>query len=111
MPDPTVKSSGTQTAVITTEHTLLDTADPGTYQLQVNLVNMVNDDEVEIRIYTKVLSGDSYGVAFMEPRKHAQGADGEILVSPPLMVPTDAKFTLKQVAGTGRDFKWSVSEA
>lgn len=101
-------SSGTQSATVTTEHTLLDTATAGDYQFKVNLVNMANGDVLELRIYDKVLSADGYGVAFSAVYTDAQGTDGEIAVSPPLMMPNGGKFTLKQTAGTGRSFKWVV---
>lgn len=105
-----VKSDGTQSATVTTEHTLLDTADAGVYQLIANLVNLANGDELELRVYDKVLSGDSYGVAWQASQAHAQGADGEITQSPPRYYPYGAKFTLKQTAGTGRSFKWAVHQ-
>ena len=102
------KSSGAQTAVISTEHTLLDTADSGTYQLKVNLTNLANGDTVELRVYDKVRSGDAYTVVFLGTYANAQGTDGAEVVSPPLGSPNGAKFTLKQTAGTGRVFNWSV---
>lgn len=104
----TTVSSGTQSATVSTEHTLLDTATAGDYQLKVNLSNLAAGDIVELRMYDKVLSGDAYGVVFSAVYTDAQGTDGEICVSPPLMMPNGGKFTLKQTAGTGRSFKWVV---
>lgn len=102
------KSSGSQTATISTEHTLLDTADSGTYQLKVSMANLANGDVIELRFYDKVRSGDDYTVVWSAAFAHARGADGAEVVSPPLGCPNGAKFTLKQTAGTGRAFPWSV---
>jgi hypothetical protein len=103
------KASGSQTATIGTEHTLLDTADSGIYRLKVSLVNLANEDIVELRYYDKVRSGDSYTVVYYSAYANAQGADGAEVISPALECPNGAKFTLKQTSGTGRAFPWAVT--
>lgn len=104
-------ANGTQTATVSTEHTLNDQSGvAGDYQLWVNLTNLANGDVVELRVYGKVLSADAYGVIWFAVYSDAVGADSEIVVSPPVMCVNGAKFTLKQTAGTGRSFKWNVSK-
>jgi hypothetical protein len=116
----TVKASGTQLAVINTEHTLNAGSfdDNGVYVLSVNTRNMVNGDVLELRAYTKVLTGDANpSLVYESAYAHAQGdgaapgssAGGEIdKISIPIPSPYSVTFTLKQTAGTGRNFDWRV---
>jgi hypothetical protein len=102
----TVDSSGSQTATIGTEHVLDSPTTVATYVFSVDTVNMVNGDLVELRVYDMV-DGTNYREAFKMTFQHAQGTrNGKEF--PPIAVTTQAKFTLKQVAGTGRAFPWSV---
>lgn len=101
-----VVSAGSQTAVITTEHTLLDTSTAGTYELVVELTNLAAGDILELRVYDKVNAGSyalheiaSYGP--IPPARKVKRAFA-------LLAPRGMKFTLKQVAGTGRAFPWEV---
>jgi hypothetical protein len=100
------KSSGTQTATLTTEHTLLDTPDAGSYALLADLNNLANGETVELLIYAKVLSGGTYRVGFRRAYTNAQ--DKPFSQSFPVMAPNGAKFTLRQTGGTGRAFPWNV---
>lgn len=105
----TVEDSGTQTATVTTEHTLETNAGDKTFVLIVDTVNMVNGDVLELRCKTKVLSGGTTRVAYMATYQNAQSADDMIKISIP--IPSDEEFvaTLKQTAGgAGRDFPWKV---
>lgn len=53
----TTLSSGSQTAVISTEHTLgTDPAVAGTFTLHVDAINMATSDALELRIYQKILT-------------------------------------------------------
>lgn len=101
-----VKATGTQAATISTEHTLLDTSDPGTYALITYLANLVAGDTVELRIYAKAITGGAYQVAFRQPYVNAQ--DRGFAQSFHVFAPFGAKFTLLQSAGTGRSYGWSV---
>lgn len=101
-----VDSSGSQTATVTTEHTLATPTTVATYVLSVDTVNMVNGDAVELRAYDMV-DATNYREAWKLTYQHAQGTrNGKVF--PPLAVTTQAKFTLKQTAGTSRVFPWSV---
>lgn len=101
----TVDSSGSQTAVITTEHTLATPTTVATYVLSVDTINFVNGDLVELRVYDMV-DGSNYRQVWKAVAQHAQVNLAK--VSPPIAVTTQAKFTLKQTAGTGRVFPWSI---
>ena len=105
-------ASGTQTAVIGTEHTLDDVAAAGTYTLHVDTVNMAAGDVLELRAYQIVLTGGTRRVAYLSRFFDAQPTDDLIKISVPISNElTDAgslRFTLKQTAGTGRAFPWKV---
>lgn len=101
-----LKSSGTQAATLSTEHTLLDTIDPGVYELEVDTNALAGAEELEIRIYTKVLSTGTqrvYKIANVRPSAEPN------LKSPPIVAINGAKFTIKQTGGTGRSFPWQVT--
>lgn len=108
----TAKGSGTQTAVIGTEHTLLDVATVGTYTFHTDLFPMALGDMVELRIYQMVLTGGTRRVAYMVRYMDVQPTDDMIKLSVPISNElTDAgalRFTLKQISGVGRTFPWKV---
>ena len=103
---PSSLGSGTQTAVVSTEHTLHTETGNKTCVLVVDLANLANGDTVELRIYTKAKSGGTERLAYMRSYQNAQSE----LVVYSIPVPADVSFkaTLKQTAGTGRNFDWSV---
>src|SRR4051794_8343851 len=99
----TTQGSGTQTATVTTEHTLLDVAVAGSFVLSVDKVNMAAGDVLELRVYKIVLTGGTRRVAYMERFYDDQPGDDEIAISVPISnALTDAgslRFTLKQTFG------------
>jgi len=103
----TTLASGTQTAVIGTEHTLYTSVAGGIFVFTVDLTNMASGDTVELRMKQKVvltLHG-SYYQSFTD----AQNTDKVVVVSVPF--PSNvagAVFTLKQTAGTGRNFDYNI---
>lgn len=111
---------GTQTATINTEHTLDAETNPGVYVLVVNLKNMAAGDVLELRAYEKVLTGDSqlwlvdsgtYANIQGDAAAVGSSAKGEVLArSIPIAAAFGVTFTLKQTAGTGRDFPWRVDQ-
>lgn len=105
---PTLEASGTQSATVTTEHTLATLTGNKVYVLVVDTINMVGGDSLELRVKTKVLSGGTTRVMQKATYKHAQPADNIIKMSVP--VPSDQEFvaTLKQVTGTSRNYPWKV---
>lgn len=108
----TAQGTGTQTAVIGTEHTLLDIAIAGVFNGVVDLSNMVAGDSLELRIYQIVLTGGTRRPAYFVRYAGLQPADDMIEISVPIANElTDAgslRFTLKQTGGTGRNFDWKV---
>lgn len=108
----TASASGTQTASISTEHQLADTAAAGVYTFHVDTNAMVAGDTLELRVYQMVLTGGTSRVAYMQTFSGAQPADDKIKISEPigneLTDSTSLRFSLKQTAGTGRAFPWKV---
>lgn len=108
----TAQSSGSQTATLTTEHTLLDIAIPGTFTLHVDTNAMTVTDVMELRVYQIVLTGGTRRVAYFQRYEGAQPVDDQIKLSMPISNElTDAgslRFTLKQTFGTGRAYPWKV---
>jgi hypothetical protein len=100
-----VDSSGSQTATIGTEHILVSPTTNATYVFSVDTKNMVNGDLLELRCYDMV-DAVNYAQMWKGTYQHIQVNNAK--ASPPLAVTTQAKFTLKQTAGTGRSFPWSV---
>jgi hypothetical protein len=101
----TVDNSGSQTATIGTEHVLDTPTTNATYVVSVDTVNLALGDLVELRCYDMV-DGSNYRQMWKGTYQHPQVNNAK--ASPPLAVTTQAKFTLKQTAGTGRVFPWSV---
>lgn len=106
------KGSGTQSATVTTEHTLLDVAVAGVFTLHVDTVNMQAGDVLELRVYEMLLTGGTRRVLYFGSWGGAQPADDLIkvsgLVSNELTDSGSLRFTLKQTFGTSRDFPWKV---
>jgi hypothetical protein len=112
MSNPTLFASGTQTAVINTEHVLSDVNVAGTYIIEINTVNMAANDVVEFRIYTVTLTGGTRRVAYFTTYYGVQPVDDIQKISLPigndLTDATSVEFTLKQTFGTGRNFDWKI---
>jgi hypothetical protein len=109
---PTLYSSGTQTATVTTEHFLDDINEAGLFTFHIDLVNMANGDILEIRIYQMILTSGASRVLFFHGYYGAQSADDSIKVSVPigndLTDATSLRFSIKQTFGTGRNFPWKI---
>jgi len=102
-------ASGTQTATIGTEHFLgtdPDTSD-GAFQFVVNMVNLADGDELELRVYEAALSTDSTS-DLVKAWYFAHVQVEDLFVSPAFLLLHRWRFSLKQTAGTGRSFKWSI---
>ena len=103
--DGTETSDGTEETLNTTSPDLTD----GVFQLFVDLVTMVNDDEVTIRIKEKVLSGGTARLIWSASFKHIQSSP--ITVSPPLILIHGWDMTLEKTAGSNTAFPWSIRKA
>src|SRR5262245_1817063 len=108
----TAQSSGTQSATVTTEHTLLDVAVAGVFNLEVDLVNMVAGDVLELRVYKIALTGGTRRVArfaaFYGPPLTDDTMSIMVPISNELTDSGSIRFTLKQTFGTSRNFPWKV---
>lgn len=101
-----VSNSGTQAATVGTEHTLAQPTAAGTYVLLVDTQNLVNADILELRLKRKVLSGGTVRECYYAAYRDQQSQP--VKVSLPLPTPHGVDATLKQTAGTGRSFDWSL---
>jgi hypothetical protein len=102
------EESGTQTAVISTEHTLNATNPETTdcvMQFFLDPLAMAQDDDLEIRIKEKVISGGTQRLIFFTTLSDSQS---EAFVTPTLRLKHGWAVTIKQTAGTGRAFPWSI---
>ena len=73
----TSKADGSQTAVISTEHTLATITDAGSYVLGVDVSNLALGDKLTLRIKTKVRSAGTTRTTYI-----AVGAPGsEVLIA------------------------------
>ncbi len=100
-----IDASGTQTAVVGTEHTLDSPSTVGTYVFEVDTINMALGDILELRVYDKV-DGTNNRQIWKGSFAHPQINVGK--VSPPQPITVGGSFTLKQTAGTGRNYPWRV---
>ena len=109
MAAPSVVADGSQTATLTTEHTLLDNtgaATAGYYQLVVDTAALLTGEDLELLIYEPARSA---GTVRVVERILLTGALGDPIVKSNVHACAfGAKFTLKQTGGTGRAFPWSV---
>lgn len=101
-----VESSGTQTATISTEHSLAAPSTNKTRVLRVDLGAMVAGDTVELRIKTPVLAAGTVRDQYYQTYVGLIGTP--IIESVPVSSNQGATFTLKQTTGTGRAYPWAV---
>ena len=105
---PTVTTSGTQTAVIDTEHTLATRTDNKFYSAYIDLTNMQAADIVEIRVSVVAKTAGAHILYFL-------GTYSGVQVNPLIYIaslPSDLswKLTLTQTDGTGRNYDFKVYE-
>lgn len=106
---PSVNTSGSQTATISTEHTLATVSAAGVFVLSVDISALAANDILILRVYGKARTSDT-------ERLLHKGVYGPIAVATPLVQsvpivsPHHFKATLLQSAGTGRAFPWAIYE-
>lgn len=101
-----VEASGTQTSSVDIEHTLSTKTDPKVYILSVDLSAMALGDIVELRLKTKVLTGGTSRVAYLATYAHVQGQPN--VYSVPVPISWEIIATLKQTAGSSRNYPWEL---
>jgi hypothetical protein len=111
MSAPTSNQNGTTSALtVGTETTIGSTiGSAGTYQLNLNVSNLAGGgtpDILELRVYSKVLSGDTKALKDIWTLVGAQVVP--ILYTPVYPETYYLEFTLKQTQGTGRTFKYNI---
>ena len=102
----TSKSSGSQTATLTTDHTLATITDAGTYVLTVDTANLADGETLTLRIKSKTRSADTSRLVYEANFEHAQSENFK--ASPAIPVIAEGVFTLEQNGGTGRAFPWNI---
>lgn len=103
-------TSGTQTCVISSEHTLTTLTDDAVYTLVLDLNNIVGGttpDILEVRIKRRALTG---GTTRQQIVAHYVGGllPNKVVESPPIVVIHSAEVSIKQTQGTGRAVDWSI---
>lgn len=99
-------ASGSQSATLDTEHTLDTRSAVGTYQLLVDLSNMVNGDITILRVYVK--PRNSAGSALLHQAATYSNKQTTVVVASVPVLCAYCYFTLEQTDGTGRAYPWSV---
>jgi len=103
---PAVESSGTQTAVIGTSHTLAAPSTNKTRVLRVDLAAMASGDILELHVQTPVLAAGTLRDQYYQTFANTLGVP--IIETVPVSSNQGATFILKQTAGTGRAYPWCV---
>ena len=101
-----VVSSGTQTATLTTEHSLDVDTTGKTYVLVVDTAALVNGETLTLRIKTKCLSAGTQRLAYEAVYEHAQAVPMKYSIPVPANI--EIEVTLRQDGGTGRAFPWAL---
>jgi hypothetical protein len=104
-----VESSGTQTAVVGTEHSLYISTAAKTLTLIVDTNNMLNGDELELRVKAAAISAGTRRLVYLGVYAHVQVEP--LKVSVPVPSPYSWEASLKQTAGTARTYDWVVVSA
>ena len=106
----TIEDDGTQTATVGVEHELFVSSDAKVFTLIVDANEMVNGDNLVLRVYGIVISTGAERVVFEATYAHIQAEPIKVSIPFPSPGHTDGyRVTLNQSAGSGgRDFDWSV---
>src|SRR5690349_12769914 len=99
--------SGTQTTVISTDHSLNTETTFGIYQGYVNLTNLAKGDVIRVFVTTKVLTGDTEEIIF-EGIYSNDLASSCIVCTPPHVSEFSTTFHIQQTAGSARNVPWAV---
>lgn len=105
----TVTDSGSQTATVSTEHTLGGSGitTNGTYVCRVDLGNLALGDDLALRVYTKTRTADTLRLEYETRIKHVPQFKN--ITSPAIPIGSgEVQFRLEQLAGTGRAFPWTI---
>jgi len=101
-----VEASGTQTAVVGTEHTLASPTTAKTRALLVDVAAQLAGDTVELRFFGPVLADGTSRLILMSTFSGVVGAAHT--QSLPIIMPQGGTVTLKQTTGTARAYPWMI---
>ena len=104
-----VKTSGSQTCTISTEHTLATVTDVGVYQLALDvsaLADGATPDILRIRAYGKARTSDTERL--MEDWYLVGSQAKPLWRSNPEVSPHSYRVTITQTQGTGRAVPWAI---
>lgn len=101
---PTVTISGTQTAIISSTHTLIDSVSNRWFCGFIDLTNMISGDTTQVQALIKINSA----LVVWFTKIYQGPVTNPLVFLPTLPSDLEYKVTLKQTAGTGRayDFKF-----
>lgn len=102
----TVTDTGTLTASSSEQTLGTSRTDGKTYVCQVDLANMAAGDVVELRAKVKVTSGGTERTLYRATFANAQPYAA--VQTPPIPAPYQVTFTVKQSAGTNRDYPYAL---
>ena len=105
----TQESSGSQTATVTTEHTLATIITQKTFVLTVDCSNLVAGEYVELKVKRDARSADITRTIHTRIVSWLEASVTPIIAMPP--VPAgggEFVCTLKQLNGTSRAFPWAI---
>lgn len=105
---PTINSSGTKTSD-GTEQTLATIIANNTFELTLNLTNMVNGDVLVVRIKTKVLTGSTVAEIWKAIFTNNQGTL-VVVKGIPVTSPFEYVATIELDVGSNKAFEWSIAE-
>ena len=104
----TSNSNGSQTAVISTEHTLATITTDGSFVVGIDTNAMVLGDKLTLRVKVMVRSVGTTRLAYEVSYSNVQTEP--VVLSIPVASTNEIVFTLEQTAGTGRAFPWEIWE-
>jgi hypothetical protein len=99
---------GTEYSLTGAGTTLQTQTTDGVYQLFLDLNAVALGDTYEIRCYEKARSADTQRVVQMATVSHAQGADGALYYTEPIVLMHGWDYSLKRTAGSDRTITWSI---
>ena len=83
---------------------------PNVYVLMTELTNLANNEEIELRVFSRGRSGSTLRQVYLQSYKQSQG-DALVALSPPVPAPFEFQGSIVQFAdrgGTDRVFIWAI---
>jgi len=105
---PSQKTSGTQTTVIDTLHTLATVTDAGVYVLALDFFDGVAGDIYEVDVLLKVLTGGTARKYLPTAIYSIISLASPVVLSIPVPVLWGVIFKLQQTDGVTSDIAWEV---